>query len=163
MKQEYADAFAEVDQIFDLMPDVLLNKIPTKFKQMIKNNKSDYIPNIKEPIEECELKEETIIILSLIYRDFLCSGEKKEKLQYRDSKKIKEAEDELREKYNPDKIFKNTNEGKDKEEVALVEVKEEKWYRKIYNIIKGIFGKKNKVTKEEINEIEKQKTTDDHM
>lgn len=57
----------------------------------------------------------------------------------------------MREKYNPDKIFKNTNEEKDKEDVALVEVKEEKWYRKIYNIIKGIFGKKNKVTRKEIN------------
>ena len=57
----------------------------------------------------------------------------------------------MREKDNPDKIFKNTNEEKDKEDVALVEVKEEKWYRKIYNIIKGIFGKKNKVTRKEIN------------
>lgn len=158
MKQVYADAFAEVDYIFSLMPNTLLNKIPNKFKQMIKNNKSDYIPNIKkEPIEECELKEETIIILSLIYRDFLCSKEEKEKLYYRDIQKIKEAENELREKYNPDKIFKNDNVEKTKE-VALVEVKEEKWYKKIYNIIKRIFGKNNKLTKEEINQIEKEKS-----
>lgn len=145
MKQEYADAFAEVDQIFSLMPNALLNKIPSKFKQMIKNNKSDYIPNIEEPVEECELKEETILILSLIYRDFLCSKEEKEKLQYRDMQKIREAESELREKYNPDKIFKNNSVEKTKE-VALVEVKEEKWYRKIYNIIKRIFGKNNRLT-----------------
>ena len=149
MKQEYADAFAEVDRIFELMPDDLLNKIPNKFKNIIKENKSDYIPDIKEPIEECNLREETIIILSLIYRDFLCSKEEKEKIQYRDSEKLKEVEAEIREKYNPDNLFKNKNTAnidesipERNEEVALVKYEEEKWYQKIFNVIKNLFKKK---------------------
>lgn len=146
MKQVYADAFAEIDQIFNLMPIALLDKIPNKFKQIIKNNKSDYIPNIEEPIEDYQLSEETIIILSLIYRDFLCSKEEKEKLQYRDAQKIKEAEEELREKYNPDNIFKNKNVtnvknaiSENQESVALMKYEENKWYKKIFNVIKKLF------------------------
>ena len=146
MKQVYADAFAEIDQIFSLMPLALLDKIPNKFKQIIKENKSDYIPDIGEPIEECQLSEETIIILSLIYRDFLCTKEEKEKLQYRDAQKLKEAEEELREKYNPDNLFENRNATnindtipENKESVALIKYEEYKWYTKIFNVIKKLF------------------------
>ena len=146
MKKVYADAFAEIDQIFNLMPNALLDKIPNKFMQIIRDNKSDYIPNIKEPIEECKLSEEAIIILSLIYRDFLCSKEEKEKLLYRDAQKIKEAEEELREKYNPDNLFKNKNIisandtiPENKESVALIKYEEDKWYKKIFNVIKKLF------------------------
>ena len=110
MKEIYREAFVEISEIFKLMPNTMLVKIPNKFKQIIENEKSTtYTSNIKEPLEQCILKEETIIILSLIYRDFLCDKEEKSRLQYKDAQKIKEAEDELREKYDPDNIFKNRN------------------------------------------------------
>ena len=80
MKQEYMEAFSEVDEILEIMPTALSNKIPQKFKEIIKNEKSkDYIPNIKEPIDKCPMMEETIIILALIYRDFLCNEEERKK------------------------------------------------------------------------------------
>lgn len=64
MKQEYMEAFTEVNEIFKLMPQELLEKIPTKFRQVIQEEMDKkYITDIKEPIEECELKDETIIIL----------------------------------------------------------------------------------------------------
>lgn len=146
MKEIYKEAFVEVSEIFKLMPKTMLDKIPNKFKQIIENEKSTtYTSNIKEPLEQCTLKEETIIILSLIYRDFLCSKEEKERLQYRDAQKIKEAEDELREKYNPDNIFKNRvkanidNTTEIQENLSLVKYEEDKWYKKIFSIIKRIF------------------------
>ena len=146
MKEIYKEAFVEVSEIFKLMPKTMLNKIPSRFRQIIENEKSTtYTSNIKEPLEQCILKEETIIILSLIYRDFLCSKEEKERLQYRDAQKIKEAEDELREKYNPDNIFKKkiepniNNTTEIQENLSLVKVEEDKWYKKIFNIIKNIF------------------------
>lgn len=146
MKQEYREAFAEVDAIFKLMPISLLNKIPTSFKNMIKNEKAfEYETNISEPFEEQKLKEETIIILGLIYRDFLCSEEERIVLKAKDSKKIKEAEAELREKYNPDNIFKNRGEKEKiekKEETSIVNIVEKRWYQRIFNIIKAIFRKK---------------------
>lgn len=146
MKEIYREAFVEISEIFKLMPKTMLNKIPSRFRQIIENEKSTtYTSNIKEPLEQCILKEETIIILSLIYRDFLCSKEEKERLQYRDAQKIKEAEDELREKYNPDNIFKKkiepniNNTTEIQENLSLVKVEEDKWYKKIFNIIKNIF------------------------
>ena len=146
MKEIYTEAFVEVSEIFKLMPKTMLDKIPNRFRQIIENEKSTtYISNIKEPLEQCTLKEETIIILSLIYRDFLCGKEEKERLQYRDAQKIKEAENELRERYNTDNIFKNKvktnidNTTETQENLSLVKYEEDKWYKKIFSIIKRIF------------------------
>lgn len=143
MKEEYKEAFAEVEQILNLMPTNLSNKIPLGFKQIISSEKSKtYHPKISEPIEECQLKDDTIIILAIIYRDFLCSKEKREKLIARDSNKLLEFENKLREKYNPDDIFKNKVKIKNEEqteEKRLTVIQEEKWYQKIFNIVKKLF------------------------
>lgn len=151
MKQEYMEAFTEVNEIFKLMPQELLEKIPTKFRQVIQEEMDKkYITDIKEPIEECELKDETIIILGLIYRDFLCTPEERKILQEQDTKQLqdmqKKLEMEMKEKYNPDNIFKNRQETKkeitkNSEEKSLTVISEEKWYQKIFNIIKRIFKK----------------------
>ena len=148
MNEVYREAFSEIDAIFELMPINLLNKIPEKFRNIIKNEKSaNYKPIISEPIEEYELKEETIIILALIYRDFLSTNEERKLLKLRDAEKIKEAEKELYEKYNPNNLFKKTNiasENNNKtsssSENQLI-VYEEKWFKIIFNIIKNIFKK----------------------
>ena len=152
MKQEYKDAFTEVNEIIKMMPIELVNKIPSKFREMIVEEKyKNYIPDIKEPIEKCKLKNETIIILGLIYRDFLCSPDERKKLQEKDARELQEVEkaieEEIREKYNPDDIFKNRNkivlqEEQPSEETRMTIVQEEKWYQKIFNLIKGLFRKK---------------------
>lgn len=149
MKPEYKEAFEEIYEIFNLMPKELLNKIPTKFYEMIKEERdTNYSPNIQEPLEKQKLKNETIIILGLIYRDFLCSPEEKRRLQEKDAKELQEVEktleEEIREKYNPDDIFKNRNrivpeEIQTSEETRLTIVQKEKWYKKIFNLIKGLF------------------------
>lgn len=149
MKPEYREAFEEIYEIFGLMPMELLNKIPTKFYEMIKEERNiNYSPNIQEPLEKQKLKNETIIILGLIYRDFLCSPDEKKRLQEKDAKELQEAEKELeeqiREKYNPDDIFKNRNrvvpqEEQPSGETRITLVQEEKWYQKIFNLIKNLF------------------------
>ncbi|MFR8233733.1 MAG: hypothetical protein ACLVA2_04955 [Clostridia bacterium] len=152
MKQEYKEAFTEVNEIIKMMPIELVNKIPSKFREMIVEEKDkNYIPDIKEPIEKCKLKNETIIILGLMYRDFLCSPDERKKLQEKDARELQEVEkaieEEIREKYNPDDIFKNRNkivlqEEQPSEETRMTIVQEEKWYQKIFNLIKGLFRKK---------------------
>lgn len=151
MKQEYKEAFSEVNEIIKMMPDELTNKIPSKFKEMLEDERDkEYNPNIQEPLENQKLKNETIIILGLIYRDFLCSPDEKRRLQEKDSRELQEVkkalEKEIREKYNPDDIFKRKNIVEDiqpNEENTSMIVVEEKWYKKIFNIIKN-FLKKNK-------------------
>lgn len=145
MKEIYKDAFAEVNEILKLMPKSMVEKIPNGFQQIIQDEKSStYIPNIKEPLEECSLLEETTIILALIYRDFLCDKDEKERLKLRDAQQIKEAEDESYEKYNPDNLFKNRTPNKSiqvEENVSLVKYEEDKWYKKIWNKILHLFKK----------------------
>lgn len=152
MKQEYKESFAEVNEIIKLMPKELTDKIPNKFKYMLEKEKDkEYKANIYEPLEECKLKDETIIILGLIYRDFLCDPEERKRLQEKDAKELQEVkqeiEAELREKYNPDDIFKKKRQEKEEQELQTEEksiavIDEQKWYQKIFNIIKGIFKRK---------------------
>ena len=82
MDRAYEEAFAEIDEIFKIMPIDLLSKIPAQFRQMISENRArDYDVRIQEHLEEKNLKKETIAILGLIYRDFLASPEERDELQ----------------------------------------------------------------------------------
>ena len=149
MKQEYKEAFTEVNEIIKMMPDELVNKIPSKFREMLEDERDkEYNPNIQEPLEKCKLKNETIIILGLIYRDFLCSPDEKRKLQEKDARELQELqkaiENEIRQKYNPNDLFKKHNATDNQliEECKSITVIEEKWYKKLYKLIKSIFKRK---------------------
>ena len=141
MKQEYKQAFTEVNEIIKLMPIELVNKIPNKFRVMIEDERdNEYYPQITEPIEKCKLKNETIVILGLIYRDFLCSPEEKTRLQSKDARELQELEKEIRKQYNPDDIFKK-NKVEEKIQpiqTAMIEYKEP-FMKKILNIILKFF------------------------
>ena len=147
------EAFSEIYEILKLMPQELLDKIPNKFYEMIEEERDkNYIPEIKEPIENEKLKDETIVILGIIYRDFLCSPNERRYLQTKDAKELQEVqhqiENQIREKYNPNDIFKNRNNKvenefeKQSEEKSIAVVQEEKWYQKIFKIIRRLFYKK---------------------
>ena len=142
------EAFSEVYEIFKLMPQELLNKIPQKFYEIIKEERDkEYLQNIKEPIENQKLKDETIILLGLIYRDFLCSPDEKKRLQEKDARDLKEAErileEELREKYNPDNIFKKNRQEIEpsNEETAMIEYNEQSFLKRLFEKIKSLFKK----------------------
>lgn len=143
--ENYKKAFKEVDEIFKIMPESFVDKIPNSFKKLISSEMDiNYEPNIKEPLEEVELLVDTKIILGLIYRDFLCSVEERKRLQKKDSEELQKNLEEIQKKYDVSNIFKNDikNEEKNKTEiVALQVVQEEKWYKKIINKIKSLFNK----------------------
>lgn len=152
MKKEYKEAFTEVIEIIKLMPEELSSKIPNQFKELLEDEKSvEYQPNIHEPLEDQKLKKETVIILSLIYRDFLCSSEERKRLQEKDANELRELEkvektikSEMQVKFNPDDIFKRKVQNEvgemQQETNSMIEVKEVSWYEKIFNIIKRIFN-----------------------
>ena len=113
MKEKYREAFSEVAQIINLMPSNLLSRIPLEFKQIIQEEKSKtYMPNITEPLEQCELKNETIIILALIYRDFLCSQKERINLLARDTHNLVELEKQLRIEISINILKKNIKQSK---------------------------------------------------
>ena len=147
MERVYQEAFAEVAEILKLMPIDLLSKIPAQFRQIISENKaSNYQIDIKEPLEEEKLKKETVVILGLIYRDFLASPEEREELQLKDSEELKRIEQEMQQQYDMDNIFKKKKKIVQNQDVStdLMLYKEPGFMKKLFNLIKGIF-KKNKI------------------
>lgn len=145
VNKEYSEAFAEIDEIFKIMPVDLLSKIPIEFRNTISKNKAkDYKIEIKEPLEEQKLKEETIVILGLIYRDFLSSPEEKEELKLKDSEELKKVEEELAKQYDINKVFekRKKNNTTQNQTTEMVVYKEQGFLKKIFNLIKGIFKRK---------------------
>lgn len=146
MEKKYQEAFSEVDEILKIMPIDLLSKIPAQFRQIISENKAkDYKIEINEPLEEEKLKEETVVILGLIYRDFLASPEEREELQLKDAEALKRIEQEMQEQYDVENIFKkrksNSNTSTDEISTDLTVYKEPGFLKKLFNLVKRIFTK----------------------
>ena len=89
-------------------------------------------------------------ILALIYRDYICTKEERETLLLQEKEESERIEKEKQEKYNIDfeKIAEKRREKSIIEKVqtesqnALIEVQEEKWYKKIISKILNFFKRK---------------------
>ena len=129
MERVYQEAFAEVDEILKIMPIELLSKIPIRFREVISENKAkDYKVEINEDFEEEKLKEETIVILGLIYRDFLASPDEREELQLKDAEELKRIEElqTKRQELKDKRSQGSTEYWKIKEELNKAEIELEK-------------------------------------
>lgn len=145
MEDSLSKAFTEVYEILKITPIELTSKIPTKFRKIIEENRDkEYRFQIEEPFDEKDLREETIVILGLIYRDFLADPEEREELQLKDTEAIKKVEEEMQQKYDMKNVFENrkskNNTNNNQEEMGLT-VYKEGFIKKIFNLIKGIFKK----------------------
>lgn len=152
MKREYEEAFVEVDEIIKIMPVDISKKIPVQFRKIISENKAkDYNVKIQEPLNEKNLKKETVVILGLIYRDFLVSPEEREQLKLKDVEELKRIEQEMQQQYDINNVFEKRKASRKVEEhneeqeysTSLVLYEEPGFLKKFFNLIKGIF-KRNK-------------------
>lgn len=137
--------YSEIDEFLELLDEKKRNEVPTKLREFFKKEKDNNYhkgidPNIS--IKEQNLKKETLALIALLNLQYWCKDEKeKERLKQVYASNENRYQEELREKYNPNNIFKNVNTEKVKEEVALVEVKEDKWYKKLFNFFRKIIRK----------------------
>ena len=130
MVNDRAIAYSEVYAILNLMNPKYINKIPSRLKLIIKEEMDkEYKPEIKYdiPLTEQKLNKKTFTILAMLNLNFWCETQehKNELIKlYANNDKIKE--EELREKYNPDNLFKNKETKIETVEntVAMVEYKE---------------------------------------
>ncbi len=151
MKNTTNQAFSEVYDVINHMNKEMQEKIPKSFINLIKETRDlDYEFNIDYTVDiKKQLLKETKIILSIIYRDYLCSQEKRKKLLDIDLEEIKKEEKILQDKYKIDfesrkkEKLQNEEEIKDKkqEENLPLKVEKEKWYIRIINFIKKILKK----------------------
>lgn len=105
----YYIALAEVNEILNYVEDKYILKIPTDILEIIKTYKSEqnlFKYDITKPLYEQNIHRETFEILSYINYNFWLNDEDKnayKKIYYDNFIKV---ENEKREKYNPDNIFK---------------------------------------------------------
>lgn len=144
-----AIAYTEVDAILNMMDSKYVEKIPRKLRDMFKEERlNDYEPKI-DPIESLEnqnLQRETLVILAMLNLNYWCeSEEEKNNLIKEYAENDKKMEQELREKYNPDNLFKRKNAAiKVSENTELIEYKEN-FLIKIWNKIKHFFRERGKM------------------
>lgn len=136
-------AYAEVDTILSLMDKKYVNRIPEKLRKIFKEDKkSDYTINIdvNKSLNEQNLQRETMVILAMLCVNYWCdSEEEKQELIKAYSENEKKNEAEIRAKYNPDNIFKNTEQTHENRE--LVEYNES-IIKRLWNKIKSFFVKR---------------------
>ena len=140
-------AVSEVIEILNHTDKEIVEKIPQKFIDFLfENEDKDYIPNNDFYDENWEnfIQEDTQAILALLYRDYIVSEDEKMKLLKEEQEEKLKIENELREKYNPDNIFKknNTEETIQINNVQLVEIKETSWFKRVLDKILKFFGRK---------------------
>ena len=152
--KEFAEASAEINEIFKYLPKEEVEKIPSKLREFFKEVSSkDYVTNINPnmPLDKQQIKEKTKDIIALICRNYWCSEEERKELDQKLIENDKKFEEELREKYNPDNIFKNNVTTTKKEESEVKEEKIEqslvpqetgKWYQRFLDMVKKWFKKK---------------------
>ena len=143
----YAKAYTEVLEIIKYFPKEEYIKIPVEKIEFYKNNMDkDYNFKINPEIDlsEQNISPEANAIIVNLFTNYYATEEQKVKIKNILDINQRKEEQEKREKYNPDNIFKNRNEENKKEEnivqneVALVEYKES-IFRRFINKIKNIF------------------------
>ena len=139
----YAKAYTEVLEIIKYFPKEEYAKIPEEKIEFYKNNMDkDYNFKINPEIDlsEQSISPEANAIMINLFTDYYATEGQKIKIKnILDSNQQKE-EQEKRERYNPDNIFKNRNtENIIQNEVALVEYKES-IFKRFINKIKSIFN-----------------------
>ena len=145
---EFAEAAAEINEILGYLPQEQVEKIPAKLRDFFtKVKKEGYVSKIDphKLLDEQVLLPKTEILLTVLYRNYWCSQEERAELDKILIENDKKYEEELREKYNPDNIFrKNDNyiEENELKEDKLVIVEEKKSIIKTFiSLLKKIFRK----------------------
>ncbi len=135
-------AYTEIDTFINLLDEYNKNKIPQKLREYFKNNRDiNYSKEINpnRPIKEQNLKEETLALIALLNLQYWCEDEtEKQRLKKIYDNNENEYQIKLREKYNPDNLFKNKQkniEFNQHSQTALVEYKEDSIFKKIKRFI----------------------------
>ena len=146
MNVQTQEIYSEVYSILNLLGESYIKKLPVSLFNMIKEEKrQDYNPKYDSEInlEQQSIKRETLSMIALFHLNYWCnSDEEKNELKTLLKTNEEKHQAEIREKYNPDNLFKKRSlqqeESTITNEVAMVEYKEP-LFKIIINKIKKIF------------------------
>lgn len=144
-------AYAEIISFINLLPQDKQEKIPKNIieyfkEEMDKDSKRELTTDI--PLENQNLKNATWDLIAILYLKYLCEDEEEKKeLEQIYAENERTYREEIKEKYNPEKILENrgkkNTEQQDEVKNLPIEVKKENFIQKIIKFINKIFHKKN--------------------
>ncbi len=143
----YKKAHVELYEVIKKLPKEEKEKIPEVFLNNLKNDMDDkYIfkyDDSKTLIEQ-NLMDETKALLVQMYIKYMAQEKDTELWKKYNRICSNEIEEKKRAKFNPDNLFKEQikKEKNNIEKVQLTEIKEAKWYKKIFNKIVEIIKRK---------------------
>ena len=145
--KELSEAAVEFNSILEYTSEDLKNKIPKKFLDFLQSIQSEtykFEYDKTKKLDEQKLKPKTRGLIALVYQDYICNEAEKEEYIQKSQKIIKQIEENKREKYNPNDIFKDKKIENDKDTTNTVEIVEykESIIKRIIRKIKNIFTKK---------------------
>ena len=126
-----------------LIPKEVINTIETRM-----NKEHEFEYDVEHGFEEQKILRETKAILSYIFLNYWANEKQKKVIEAQFKKDLEKAEQEKKEIYNTDNIFKNKKEKntaiqneQNIQERAMIEYKDNLFTR-IKNWFKSLFGKK---------------------
>ena len=139
---ERANAYSELLEILKYLTPEDYDKIPKEKIEVFQtyaNRKYNFNYDPDKTLQEQNVSKIARTIIGILFRDYWATEEQREKIvRWQQQERIR-IENEKQEKYKSEDIFKNNNIETQIEEVALVEVKEEKWYDKVFKFFRKIF------------------------
>ncbi len=144
-------AYAEIDEILNLLEDKYREKVPEKVRTFFKEEKMfDYKPTIdvNTPLIQQNLKRETIVLLAILNINYWCENEEEKQFFLNELAKNEDEKKKLEEKYNPDNLFKNKNNNDvstdkivEPQNISMVEYKKQGIFKRILDKITRFFKK----------------------
>ena len=150
MINTYAKAYTEVLEILKYFSEEEYSKIPQEKIEFYKNNMDkNYNYNINPNIDLSKqyISKEANAILITLFRDYFATESQKKTLNNLLNQNQNKLENIRREKYNSNNIFSKNyrnidiEDKENKQELALIEMNDMKWYKKIWKFIKGLLRK----------------------
>lgn len=142
ISEKYACAYKEVIEVLKHTKKEDVCKIPS-YKILLyakyMNNNYEFKIDETKSIENQNLSQEAKAILANLYRDYWASAYQRQRIKAKEKYDIEKL---LQEKYSPDNLFKNRNIQEKSEEVGITVIQEERWSKKIFNMIKKLFKRK---------------------
>lgn len=145
MTDSYARAYVEILEIINHMGEEYKRKIPSKLLNFFEENKDlNYTYQLTKTTNNGVFLDETISLLSMLESKYWATPEEKAILDKALKDNEIEYQKQLKEKYNPDNLFKKQDKMKNNEEVTTNEVAmtvyKESIFKRFINKIKSIFN-----------------------
>lgn len=147
---EYANAYSEVLEILKYISKEDYEKIPnSKIELFETNHNKEYIfkYNPNKTLDEQNVSKTAKAIIAILFRDYWATEIQKEKIFTKQNYDRKQLEEKKKERYNSDNLFKNNEKKinldgtKQEQKLALIEINNIKWYKKVWKFITRFFSK----------------------